>query len=273
MAGREHERVGAATEEVAAPHIVVEGVTIAYGDFVIQRDLTFTVGRGDVFVVMGGSGCGKSTLLKAMIGLKRPSTGRILFEGESYWDATPERQNELKRGFGTLFQAGALWSSMTLAENVALPLRQYTSLPETEIRDLAAYKLALVGLGGFEDFHPNEISGGMRKRAGLARAMAMDPGILFFDEPSAGLDPLSAKRLDDLILELRATLGTTIVVVTHELASIFAIGNNGVFLDAASRTQLATGDPKRLRDEHPNPDVRNFLTRGAAGSTPGAHGP
>jgi phospholipid/cholesterol/gamma-HCH transport system ATP-binding protein len=272
MTGPERVRAAAQARE-APPHIVVEGLTIAYGDFVIQRDLAFTVARGDVFLVMGGSGCGKSTLLKAMIGLKRPAAGRILFEGESYWDATPERQNELKRGFGTLFQAGALWSSMTLAENVGLPLKQYTSLPDTEIRELAAYKLALVGLAGFDDFYPNEISGGMKKRAGLARAMAMDPRILFFDEPSAGLDPLSAKRLDDLILELRETLGTTVVVVTHELASIFAIGNNGVFLDAVSRTQLATGDPKRLRDEHPNADVRSFLTRGAAGAAPGARNP
>jgi phospholipid/cholesterol/gamma-HCH transport system ATP-binding protein len=263
----DHGQDGAATAATSRTHIVVEQLTIAYGDFVIQRALDFTVARGDVFIIMGGSGCGKSTLLKAMIGLKRPAAGRVLLDGESYWDATPERQNVLKRRFGTLFQAGALWSSMTLAENIGLALRQYTALSEPEIAELASYKLALVGLAGFDDFYPNEISGGMKKRAGLARAMAMDPEILFFDEPSAGLDPISAKRLDDLILELRDSLGTTVVVVSHELASIFAIGNNAVFLDAVTKTQLATGDPRRLRDEHPNADVRAFLTRGDSAGT------
>ena len=173
----------------------------------------------------------------------------------------------MKRGFGTTFQAGALWSSMTLAENIGLALRQYTDLSHTAIRDVAAYKLMLVGLAGFEDYYPNEISGGMMKRAGLARAMALDPEILFFDEPSAGLDPISAKLLDDLILELRDSLGTTVVIVTHELASIFAIGNNSVFLDPVTKTQLATGDPKELRDNHENLVVRNFLQRGMAETT------
>jgi len=199
-----------------------------------------------------------------MIGLKSPAKGAVTFAGESFWDALPERQEALKRRFGTLFQAGALWSSMTLAENVGLPLKQYTTLADTEIRDLAAYKLSLVGLAGFEDFYPSEISGGMKKRAGLARAMALDPEILFFDEPSAGLDPIRAKLLDHLILALRDSLGATIVVVTHELASIFAIGNNCVFLDPVTKTQLATGDPRVLRDEHPNFEVRNFLQRGKA---------
>lgn len=243
-------------------HIVAENITIAYGDFVVQRDLNFVVQRGDVFIIMGGSGCGKSTLLKSMIGLKEPSTGDIYYDGGPFWASEEQDRDATKRKFGTLFQSGALWSSMTLAENIGLALKQYTSLSSAEIRDVAAYKLMLVGLAGFEDYYPNEISGGMKKRAGLARAMALDPEILFFDEPSAGLDPISAKLLDDLILELRDSLGTTIVVVTHELASIFAIGNNSVFLDPDTKTQLAIGDPTSLRDRHPNDVVRNFLRRG-----------
>jgi phospholipid/cholesterol/gamma-HCH transport system ATP-binding protein len=173
-----------------------------------------------------------------------------------------EAQERLKRRFGVLFQSGALWSSMTLAENVALPLEQYTDLSPDRIRQQVALKLALVGLAGFEDYYPSQISGGMQKRAGLARAMALDPDILFFDEPSAGLDPISSRLLDELILELRDSLGATVVVVTHELASIFTIGNNSVFLDADSKTMIASGDPKRLRDECPDPKVRTFLTRG-----------
>ena len=245
-------------------HITVTDLTMAYGDFLIQKDLNFTVNHGDVFIIMGGSGCGKSTLLKIMIGLKSPAKGDILYDGQSFWTAPVSEQELMKRKFGTLFQSGALWSSMTLAENVALPLHQYTDLSAAEIREVCSYKMSLVGLAGFEDFYPNEISGGMKKRAGLARAMAMDPEILFFDEPSAGLDPISAKLLDDLILELRESLGTTVVVVTHELASIFDIANNSVFLDPVTKTQLAIGDPKELRDHHPNFEVRNFLLRGTA---------
>jgi phospholipid/cholesterol/gamma-HCH transport system ATP-binding protein len=243
-------------------HIVAKDVTIAYGDFVVQRDLNFTVNRGDVFIIMGGSGCGKSTLLKVMIGLKEPARGDIFYEETPFWASGEDERETMKRKFGTLFQSGALWSSMTLAENIGLALKQYTSLSSAEIREVVNYKLMLVGLAGFEDYYPNEISGGMKKRAGLARAMALDPEILFFDEPSAGLDPISARLLDDLILELRDSLGTTIVVVTHELASIFEIGNNSVFLDADAKTQLATGDPKELRDSHPNDLVRAFLRRG-----------
>lgn len=246
------------------PHIAVRDLTLAFGDFVVQRDLDFDIRRGDVFIVMGGSGCGKSTLLKAMIGLMQPARGDVFYAGEPFWQADEGRREALKRRFGTLFQSGALWSSMTLAENVALALEQYTDLSERQIRDVVAYKLMLVGLRGFEDYYPNELSGGMKKRAGLARAMAMDPEILFFDEPSAGLDPITAQRLDELIIELRASLDTTVVVVTHDLASIFAIGTNAVFLDADSKTQLATGHPRELRDSHPNPRVREFLTRGQA---------
>jgi len=244
------------------PHIVATNLTMAYGDFLIQKDLNFTINRSDIFIIMGGSGCGKSTLLKVMIGLKSPATGDVFYDGKPFWQSPESEQESLKRKFGTLFQSGALWSSMTLAENIGLALKQYTNLSDAEIREVAAYKLMLVGLAGFEDYYPNEISGGMKKRAGLARAMALDPEILFFDEPSAGLDPISAKLLDDLILELRESLGTTVVIVTHELASIFAIGNNSVFLDPDTKTQLATGDPNELRDFHSNFIVRNFLRRG-----------
>jgi len=248
----------------ASSQIVAENLELAYGDFVIQRNLNFEIGRGDIFIIMGGSGCGKSTLLKSMIGLKSPAQGDVFYNGVPFWSSGNEQQETMKRGFGTTFQAGALWSSMTLAENISLALRQYTELSDADIRDVVAYKLMLVGLAGFEDYYPSEISGGMMKRAGLARAMALDPEILFFDEPSAGLDPISAKLLDDLILELRDSLGTTVVIVTHELASIFDIGNNSVFLDPVTKTQLATGDPKELRDNHENVVVRNFLQRGMA---------
>jgi phospholipid/cholesterol/gamma-HCH transport system ATP-binding protein len=235
---------------------------MAYGSFVIQRDLSFTVYHGDIFIIMGGSGCGKSTLLKHLIGLKAPAKGEVLFAGQSFWAAEPEERERMMRRFGILYQKGALWSSLTLAENVALPLEQYTDLKPSQIRELASLKLALVGLAGFEDYYPSEISGGMQKRAGLARAMALDPEILFFDEPSAGLDPISSKLLDDLILELRDSLGATIVIVTHELASIFAIGTNSVFLDPETKTMIAQGDPKVLLAESRDSKVRQFLTRG-----------
>lgn len=245
------------------PHIVIENLTMAFGSFVLQKDLNFTVRRGDVFIIMGGSGCGKSTLLRHMVGLQQPASGKVLYDGAlSLWDATPGERDRIMRRIGILYQSGALWSSMTLAENVALPLREYTPLREPEIRELCCLKLALVGLSGFEDYYPSEISGGMKKRAGLARAMALDPDILFLDEPSAGLDPISSRLLDDLILELRSSLGATVVVVTHELASIFAIGNNSVFLDADTKTSIAQGDPKVLLAESQNPTVRRFLTRG-----------
>jgi len=245
-------------------HITAKDLTMAYGDFVVQRDLNFTIRRGDIFIIMGGSGCGKSTLMKVMIGLKSPARGDIYYENKAFWVSTVAQREAMKLRAGTMFQAGALWSSMTLAENIGLALHQYTNLSHGEIRDVSAYKLMLVGLAGFEDYYPSEISGGMRKRASIARAMALDPEILFFDEPSAGLDPLSARRLDDLILELRDSLETTVVIVTHELASIFAIGNNSVFLDPGTKTQLATGNPSELRDSDPNFLVRNFLKRGNA---------
>jgi len=200
--------------------------------------------------------------MRHLIGLMPPAKGQVFYDGVSFWEAEPEARELMKRRFGVLYQSGALWSSMTLEENVALPLGEYTDLSPGAIKELVSLKLALVGLAGFENFYPSEISGGMRKRAGLARAMALDPEILFFDEPSAGLDPVSARRLDDLIIELRESLGATVVVVTHELASIFAIGNNSVFLDPETKTMIAGGDPKTLRAESRDPRVKSFLTRG-----------
>jgi len=248
--------------------IDVRNLEMSYGSFVLMRELNFQIRKGDIFIIMGGSGCGKSTLMKQMVGLKRPAAGQVLYGDVSFWDVEPWKQEELKRRFGILFQSGALWSSMTLAENVALPLEQYTDLPPSRIRELVSFKLALVGLGGFEDFYPAELSGGMKKRAGLARAMALDPDFLFFDEPSAGLDPISARLLDDLIIELSESLGTTVIVVTHDLASIFAIGTNSIFLDPEEKTMTAAGDPKRILEESQDPKVVSFLTRGA-GRTPG----
>lgn len=250
------------------PHIIVQDLTMAYGSFVLQRDLNFTVNRGDIFIIMGGSGCGKSTLLRHMVGLNKPAKGKVIYGGNiSLWDSPPEVRDGIMRRCGILYQSGALWSSLTLAENIAIPLEEYTKLSAKEIRKLASLKLALVGLAGFEEYYPSEISGGMKKRAGLARAMALDPDILFFDEPSAGLDPVSSHMLDELILELRASLGATVVIVTHELPSIFTVGNNSVFLDATEKTMLATGDPHRLLKECRHPTVLNFLTRGEAQAT------
>ena len=258
-----------ASEPAPPPRITVTGLTMAYGTFVIQRDLNFTIAPGEIFVIMGGSGSGKSTLLNHLIGLRRPAAGDVLYDGESFWHADDAVQERLRRRFGVSYQAGALWSSMTLSENVALPLETFTDLSVSQIREIVALKLALVGLAGFESFYPSEVSGGMLKRAGVARAMALDPDILFFDEPSAGLDPISSRRLDDLILELRASLGATMVVVTHELASIFTIADNAVFLDAEARTMIALGKPARLRDECSNPTVRTFLRRGEAEAVTG----
>jgi len=245
----------------AAPHIEVRDLAMAYGDFVVQRDLNFVVNKGDIFVIMGGNGCGKTTLMRALIGLQRPATGTVFYSGEDFWNVPLPDQERLKRRLGVMFQGGALWSSLTLAENVALPLTEYTGLPAGRIAEIVSFKLALVGLAGFEEFYPSELSGGMRKRAGLARAMALDPEILVIDEPSSGLDPLTARRLDDLILELRDSLGATIVVVTHELASILTIGNNSVFLDADTHTMIATGNPQEAIRSG-DPKVRYFLSRG-----------
>jgi phospholipid/cholesterol/gamma-HCH transport system ATP-binding protein len=267
-AAAEAERIRQATppaEGAVDPdaRITVRDLTMAFGDLVIMRDLNFTVRRGDVFIIMGASGCGKSTLLRHMIGLLEPAKGEIFYGSESFTNAPPEVRESMLRKFGVLYQSGGLWSSMTLAENVALPLAEFTDLKPAQIREIATLKLALVGLAGFEDYYPSQISGGMQKRAGLARAMALDPDILFFDEPSAGLDPISSRLLDELILELQESLGTTAVVVTHELSSIFTIGSNSVFLDVDTRTMIAQGNPRELRDSHPDPKVRRFLNRDA----------
>jgi len=242
--------------------IVVENLTMAYGSVIIQRDVSFTVAAGEVFVIMGASGCGKSTLLRHLIGLKSPASGRVYLSGTSMWETTPAERERLLRRCGILYQGGALWSSMTLGENISLPLEQFTDLSAADIRDIVATKLALVGLAGFEPYFPDELSNGMRKRAAFARAMALEPDILFFDEPSAGLDPVSAQRLDDLILQVQQTLSTTIVVVTHELASIFAIATRALFLDAQGNGTIALGPPKDLLATSSDARVRTFLTRG-----------
>src|SRR6202047_3696587 len=213
------------------PPITVKDLTMACGTFVLMKDINFTVNHGDIFIIMGGSGSGKSTLLRHMLGLIEPAKGEIWYGDFNFTKAEPEQREEMLRHFGVLYQSGALWSSMTLSENVGLPLGEFTDLSEEEIREVASLKLALVGLKGFEGYYPSQISGGMQKRAGLARAIALDPEILFFDEPSAGLGALSPRLLDDLILELRDSLGATVVLVSHELASIFAIGSNSVYLD------------------------------------------
>jgi phospholipid/cholesterol/gamma-HCH transport system ATP-binding protein len=247
------------------PQISVRHLDMAYGDFVVMRGLTFDIARGEIFAIMGGSGSGKSTLLRHLIGLQEPAAGEVLYNGADFTHADTQARNQILRKFGVMFQGGALWSSLTLAENVAFPLEEFTDLPAETIHDTVELKLALVGLRGFEDFYPAEISGGMCKRASLARAMALDPEILFFDEPSAGLDPVSARRLDELILQLRDSLGTTVVVVTHELASIFAIADRAIYLDVATRTMGGLGDPSTLRSQSTNENLRLFLNRGMAG--------
>jgi phospholipid/cholesterol/gamma-HCH transport system ATP-binding protein len=244
------------------PLLALRGVTLAFGPKVIQQNLSFDVRRGSIFAVMGGSGCGKSTVLKAMIGLLRPKAGSFLVEGEDYWAATEARRTEIGRQrFGVLFQNAALWSAMTVGMNVALPMQMFTKLDEPTIRRLVMVKLALVGMEQAVDKLPSELSGGMRKRAGLARALALDPDILFFDEPSAGLDPITSSRLDDLILNLRDGLGTTIVIVSHELPSLFAIADDGVFLDAQTKTAIAHGSPSVLRDTCSDHQVSAFMRR------------
>jgi phospholipid/cholesterol/gamma-HCH transport system ATP-binding protein len=242
--------------------IEIRDLTMAFGSFVVMRDINVRIQRAEIFVIMGGSGCGKSTLLRHMIGLKSPAQGEILYDGQPFWNSTEDQRQQRLRSFGVLFQSGALWSSMTLAENVALPLGEYTDLDAAGMLDIARLKLALVGLKGFEDYYPAEISGGMCKRAGLARALALDPDILFFDEPSAGLDPISSRNLDQLILQLRDCLGATFVIVTHELHSIFAIADNSVFLDTHTRTMRAQGNPRDLLEHSEDPYVLEFLSRG-----------
>jgi phospholipid/cholesterol/gamma-HCH transport system ATP-binding protein len=244
--------------------IEIQNLTMAYGSEVVMRDINAHVKHGSIFVVMGNSGSGESTLLRHMVGLQCPVRGDILYDGRSFWGADDEGRRVQLRKCGVLFQSGALWSSMTLAENVALPLAEYTNWPAEERQDVVRLKLDLVGLGGFGDYYPAEISGGMRTRAGLARAMALDPEILFFDEPSAGLDPITSRNLDKLILELRDSLGATVVVVSHELASIFMIADDSIFLDAETKTIRAHGNPKELLKHSTDVKLLAFLTRGAS---------
>lgn len=245
------------------PQIIVKDLTIAYGDFVLLKNLNFEINKGDIFIIMGGSGCGKSSLLRVLTGLVPTAKGQILIDGVNFTNANQQEKDALMRRCGILYQSGALFSSMTLAENIAMPMQQYTDYSPKLIAELVDLKLALVGLYGFGEFYPSEISGGMKKRAGLARALALDPEIVYFDEPSAGLDPISSRLLDDLIVDINKSLGTTIVVVTHELASIFDIGTNSVFLDASIKEIGAKGNPKELLKNPPNENVYKFLTRGA----------
>lgn len=244
------------------PVLEVRNLDLGYGDLEVMRGLNFSVQKGRIFVIMGGSGCGKSTLLKALIGLNEPRKGEVLYYGKNFWQTDEAEQGKLMRSFGVLYQSGALWSSLTLAENISLPLELYSNLSKEEIKDLVALKLSLVGLSGDEDLYPAQLSGGMRKRAALARALALEPEIVFFDEPSAGLDPLSARMLDDLILELKDVLNVTVVVVTHELASIFSVGDTAILLDAESKSAIAHGPPRDLLANSKDPRVIQFLTRG-----------
>lgn len=256
----------------AEPFVEVKDLSIGYGERAVQKNLNFTVKKNDIFFIIGGSGCGKTTLLKSMIGLLPPSSGQVIYysnktggsaqpQGTDFYQAEPDTRIELLKSWGITYQSGALFSSMTLAENVALPLQLYTDLSERQIAETVAYKLALVGLGGFEEFYPSEISGGMHKRAGLARALALDPDLLFFDEPSAGLDPISSLRLDQLIVQICQALDSTVIIVSHELPSILSVGTNCVFLDAQSKTMLDSGDPKYLREHSKHEKVIQFLNR------------
>jgi phospholipid/cholesterol/gamma-HCH transport system ATP-binding protein len=261
------------TSTQASAMLEVEDLTVGIGGAIIQQNVSFRVAAGSVFAIMGGSGSGKTTLLKAMIGLLRPIAGSIRVGKEDYWAATDARRAEIDQGFGVLFQSGALWSSMTVAQNVALPLLMLSALDSASIGLLADVKLSLVGLQDAGRLMPAELSGGMIKRAGLARALALDPAILMLDEPSSGLDPVTAKRLDDLILELRDGFGMTVVLVSHDLPSLFAICDDGVFLDSESKTAIAHGAPSRLRDECDHPIVQAFMRRerpAADTDTPGA---
>lgn len=251
------------------PFISVRDLNIGYGNRVVQQNLNFDINKNDIFFVIGGSGCGKTTLLKHMIGLIEPSKGEVLYEGVNYYQADQQTQLGLLQSWGITYQSGALFSSMSLAENVALPLQLYTDLSEQQIAETVAYKLALVGLGGYETFYPSELSGGMHKRAGLARAIALDPQLLFFDEPSAGLDPISSLRLDQLIVQICKALDTTVIIVSHELPSILSIGTNCVFLDAQAKTMLDSGDPKELLHHSPQEKVRQFLSRAGTAETEG----
>jgi len=256
----------------AAAKLEVDRLSVGYGERIVQHDVSFTVGAGSIFAIMGGSGCGKSTVLQALIGLLRPSAGSVRFGAEDFWSATQARRTAIRRRFGVLFQSGALWSSMTAAQNVALPLQMFTKLDAATIDALVQLKLSLVGLDVGRDSMPASLSGGMLKRVGLARALSLEPDILFLDEPSAGLDPISARRLDDLILDLCHGFGATVVLVSHDLESLLNICDDGIFLDAATNTPIAHGAPKALRAGSKNPFVHAFMNREQPPAVAGAHG-
>jgi len=252
---------GSAAQSTAPPAIQVEHLVARYEERTILNDISFTVPRGERFVIVGGSGCGKTTLLRHIIGLRRPTSGRVLLDGEDVGAADEDHLRHIQRKFGVLFQAGALFGSLNLGENVALLLEEYTSLPHDTIELIVRMKLSMVKLAGFEEFMIPELSGGMKKRAALARAMALDPSILFFDEPSAGLDPITSAELDELIVQVNKSLGTTIVVVSHELASIFTIADRVIMLDGTAKGIIAEGKPLELRDHSDDPRVHAFFNR------------
>jgi phospholipid/cholesterol/gamma-HCH transport system ATP-binding protein len=247
----------------ATPAIEVTNLTSSYEDNVILDRISFKVSPAEIFFIIGGSGCGKTTLLRNMVGLIKPVRGEVRFGGRKFTDADSASRREMLKTFGMLFQSGALWTSLTLSENIALPLQEYTRLPPDEVRNIAAFKLAQVGLSGFEEHYPSEISGGMQKRAGLARALALDPRVVFFDEPSAGLDPVTARKLDELIVQIRDTFGTTIVIVSHDVDSIYGIADRIIMLDRGTHGIIAEGKPAEVAARSSNPKVVEFLTRRA----------